>query len=152
LTAKVTTLSVKPGIQRDGTQFAADGYVDGEWVRFQRGMPRKVGGYNGIFLNGSGISRGMTMTSTGGLNYVVSGYWAGVEGWSTDNDDGVGFGPTPYTITSAHSFHFSSGRVPSCCGANCSLVNLHHSSHVMFLGSYSVMDFLLNERLHLPQK
>ena len=100
MTAKVTTLSIKPGIQRDGTQFAADGYVDGEWVRFQRGMPRKIGGYNGIFLNGSGISRGMTMTSTGGLNYVVSGYWAGVEGWSTDNDDGVGFGPTPYTISS----------------------------------------------------
>lgn len=99
MTAKVTTLSIKPGIQRDGTQFAADGYVDGEWVRFQRGMPRKIGGYNGIFLNGSGISRGMTMTSTGGLNYVVSGYWAGVEGWSTDNDDGVGFGPTPYTIS-----------------------------------------------------
>jgi hypothetical protein len=100
LTVKVTTLSVKPGIQRDGTQFASDTYVDGEWVRFQRGMPRKIGGYNGIFLNATGISRGMTMTSTGGLNYVLSGYNAGLEQWSTDNDDGVGFGPTPYTISS----------------------------------------------------
>jgi len=94
LTAKVTTLSVKPGIQRDGTQFASDTYVDGQWVRFQRGMPRKIGGYNGIFLNASGISRGMTMTSVNGLNYVVSGYNNGLEQWSTDNDDGVGFGPT----------------------------------------------------------
>ena len=94
MTAKVTTLSVKPGIQRDGTQFASDTYVDGEWVRFQRGMPRKIGGYNGIFLNASGISRGMTMTSVNGLNYVVSGYNNGLEQWSTDNDDGVGFGPT----------------------------------------------------------
>jgi len=100
LTVKVTTLSVKPGIQRDGTQFASDTYVDGEWVRFQRGMPRKIGGYNGIFLNATGISRGMTMTSTGGLNYVISGYNAGLEQWSTDNDDGVGFGPTPYAISS----------------------------------------------------
>ena len=94
MTAKVTTLSVKPGIQRDGTQFASDTFVDGEWVRFQRGMPRKIGGYNGIFLNANGISRGMTMTSVNGLNYVVSGYNNGLEQWSTDNDDGVGFGPT----------------------------------------------------------
>ena len=100
MTAKVTTLLVKPGIQRDGTQFASDTYIDGEWVRFQRGLPRKMGGYNGIFLNATGISRGMTMTSTGGLNYVISGYSAGLEQWSTDNDDGVGFGPTPYTISS----------------------------------------------------
>jgi len=100
LTAKVTTLSVKPGIQRDGTQFASDTYVDGEWVRFQRGMPRKIGGYNAIFLNATGISRGMTMTSENGLNYVISGYNAGVEQWSTDNEDGIGSGPTPYTISS----------------------------------------------------
>jgi hypothetical protein len=100
LTVKVTTLLVKPGIQRDGTQFASDTYIDGEWVRFQRGLPRKMGGYNGIFLNATGISRGMTMTSVNGLNYVISGYNAGLEQWSTDNDDGVGFGPTPYTFSS----------------------------------------------------
>jgi hypothetical protein len=62
-----------------------------------------MGGYNGIFLNATGISRGMTMTSVNGLNYVVSGIYSGVEGWSTDNDDGVGFGPTPYTISSGFS-------------------------------------------------
>ena len=100
MTAKVTTLSVKPGIQRDGTQFAADSYIDGEWVRFQRGMPRKMGGYNAIFLNATEISRGMSMTSSNGFNYVVSGIRSGAEGWTTDNEDGVGFGPTPYTISS----------------------------------------------------
>jgi hypothetical protein len=100
LTAKVTTLLVKPGIQRDGTQFASDTYVDGEWVRFQRGLPRKMGGYNGIFLNATNISRGMTMTSVNGLNYVVSGYNNGLEQWVTDNDDGVGAGPTQYTFSS----------------------------------------------------
>ena len=100
MTAKITTLAIKPGIQRDGTQFAADTYVDGEWVRFQRGLPRKMGGYSGIFLNATGVSRGMTMTSTDGFNYVISGYSAGLEQWVTDNDDGVGFGPTPYSFSS----------------------------------------------------
>ena len=79
MTAKVIQLQVKPGIQRDGTDFAAASYVDGRWVRFQNGLPRKMGGYKGIFLNASGISRGMTMTSVNGLNYVVSGYSLGLE-------------------------------------------------------------------------
>lgn len=35
----------KPGIQRDGTQYSTDNYIDGQWVRFQRGLPRKIGGY-----------------------------------------------------------------------------------------------------------
>jgi hypothetical protein len=98
MSAKVVALQVKPGIQRDGTQFASPTYVDGQWVRFQNGLPRKIGGYKGIFLNASGISRGMFMSSTNGLNYVVSGYSNGLQQWSTDNDDGVGFGPVDYTI------------------------------------------------------
>ena len=98
MTSKVIQLQVKPGIQRDGTQFASPCYVDGKWVRFQNGLPRKIGGYKGIFLNASGVSRGMTMTSVDGLNYVVSGYNLGLEQWYTDNDDGLGFGPVAYTM------------------------------------------------------
>ena len=99
MTAKVIQLQVKPGIQRDGTQFAAPTYVDGEWVRFQNALPRKMGGYKGVFLNATGIPRGMTMTSEDGLNYVVSGFSTGMQQWTTDNDDGIGFGPTDYTLT-----------------------------------------------------
>jgi hypothetical protein len=94
LTSKVISLQIKPGIQRDGTLFDAPTFVDGKWVRFQRSRPRKMGGYRGIFLNASGISRGMIMNSENGLNYVYSGWSNGVEQWVTDNDDGVGSGPT----------------------------------------------------------
>ena len=97
MTAKVVNLQVGAGIQRDNTQFAAMSYVDGKWVRFQYGKPRKIGGYNGAFLNASGISRGMIMSSDNGLNYVISGYTAGIERWTTNNDDAIGFGPTPIT-------------------------------------------------------
>ena len=93
MTAKVISLNIKPGIQRDGTQFDAPCYVDGLWCRFQRGRPRKIGGYRGIFLNSSGISRGMIMNSEDGLNYVYSGYNNGLEYWQTDNNDGIGAGP-----------------------------------------------------------
>lgn len=98
MTSKVVVLQVKPGIQRDGTQLAAPSYVDGKWVRFQNGLPRKIGGYRGVFLDASGISRGMIMSSENGLNYVISGYSAGVEQWTTDDDDGVGAGPAQFLI------------------------------------------------------
>lgn len=97
MTAKVVVLQVAPGIQRDGTIFASPSYIDGKWVRFQYGRPRKMGGYVGVFLNATGPSRGMIMSADNGLNYIVSGYSDGVERWVTDEDDGVGFGPTPIT-------------------------------------------------------
>lgn len=99
MTAKVVTLQVGAGIQRDGTTFAAPSYIDGKWVRFQYARPRKIGGYKGVFLNGTSISRGMIMSAVDGLNYVISGYNDGVERWTTDNDDGVGFGPVQFTMT-----------------------------------------------------
>ena len=93
MTDKVVVLQTGPGIQRDGTQFASGTYVDGRWVRFQYGKPRKIAGYNGAFLNSSGISRGMIMSADNGINYVISGYSDGIQQWTTDNDDAVGFGP-----------------------------------------------------------
>ena len=98
MTAKVVALQIKPGIQRDGTTFNAPTYTSGQWVRFQNALPRKMGGYRGIFLNASGISRGMTMSSTNGLNYVISGTNDALQQWVTDNDDGIGSGPTNFTI------------------------------------------------------
>ena len=92
-------MTALPGIQRDGTVFASNRYNDGEWVRFQRGLPRKIGGYTGSFLNATGISRGMHMPAANGLNYVVSGYSAGLEQWVTDTDDGIGTGPYTYSLS-----------------------------------------------------
>jgi hypothetical protein len=39
-------LGGKPGIRRDGTDLASDCWQDAQWVRFQRGRPRKMGGYS----------------------------------------------------------------------------------------------------------
>lgn len=94
MTAKVITLQVGAGIQRDGTIFASLSYIDGKWVRFQYARPRKIGGYVGVFLNATGISRGMIMSAENGLNYIISGYAGGLEQWITDNDNGIGSGPT----------------------------------------------------------
>ncbi len=99
MTSKVVSMEIPAGIQRDGTAFDAPCYTDGAWVRFQRNRPRKIGGYHGIFLDATGVSRGMAMTSVNGFNYVVSGYNNGLEQWITDDDDGVGSGPYPYVLS-----------------------------------------------------
>jgi len=109
LTAKVISLQIKPGIQRDGTLFDAPSYVDGRWVRFQRGRPRKMKGYRGIFLNASGISRGMIMNSENGLNYIYSGTNNALQMWTTDNNNGVGTGP--YNIAFGGGALTLTGRV-----------------------------------------
>lgn len=100
MTDKVIALQTQPGIQRDGTQFASIRYVDGQWVRFQRGLPRKIGGYVGSFLNAH-LSRGMIMSATNGVNYVVSGYSNGVEQWTTTTNDAVGSGAAQFTMPSS---------------------------------------------------
>jgi len=100
MTSKVVALQIKPGIQRDGTQFNSPCYVDGQWVRFQSGLPRKMGGYKGIFLDAAGISRGMIMSASNGLNYIVSGYSGGLQQWVTAATDGVGTGPVNFTLNS----------------------------------------------------
>lgn len=41
-------LLMKPGIKRDGTAFQGEYCTDGQWMRFQRGRPRKIGGYIAI--------------------------------------------------------------------------------------------------------
>jgi len=94
MTKKVISLLIKPGVQRDGTVFDAPCFVAGMWVRFQRGRPRKMGGYNAMFLNAPEVSRGMLMQSQSSINYVYSGSKSYVSAWQTDDDDATGAGPT----------------------------------------------------------
>lgn len=48
-----TRILSDPGIKRDGTQLEGGGYSDALWCRFQRGLPRKIGGYQAVnkYLN-----------------------------------------------------------------------------------------------------
>ena len=93
MTDQVYSLAITAGIQRDGTQFDSPRYVDGQWCRFQRGRPRKIGGYNGIFQNAPGVTRGMIQQSRNGENYVYGGYADSLQYWQTDNNDAIGSGP-----------------------------------------------------------
>ena len=98
MTKKVFALDTKPGIQRDGTIFDKEFYSDGRWVRFQRGRPRKVGGYQQITGGISGPSRGIYVNPQQSFNNVFNGHSKGLQVVPIDNN-GVGAGVTDMTLS-----------------------------------------------------
>ena len=98
MTAKVFALDTKPGIQRDGTVFDKEFYNAGRWVRFQRGRPRKIGGYRQIVNDLAGPSRGIYLNPQQNFNNVFSGYSGGMQ-LLPINNSGTGSGITDMTLS-----------------------------------------------------
>ena len=94
---KVYAIDTKPGIQRDGTLIDKQSYTGGEWVRFQRGRPRKIGGFREITNELQGYSRGIYVDSQDGYNNIYNGYNNGIERIVVDNA-GIGAGITEYNM------------------------------------------------------
>jgi hypothetical protein len=99
----VYTLAVQPGIKRDGTKFESRDYQDGVWCRFQRGTPKKMGGYREIFGTFTGIPRGMVVSPYNGVNYIFTGNRYGIDVFITGNTIGVGSGPYIANILPGYS-------------------------------------------------
>ena len=66
-------LASSPGIKRDGTQFDCDNYREGLWCRFERGLPRKMGGYRAVTSDLPQPVYGMHVFSQGGQQYAHLG-------------------------------------------------------------------------------
>ena len=98
MTKKVFALDTKPGIQRDGTVFDKEFYNSGRWVRFQRGRPRKIGGYREIVNDLAGPSRGIYLNPQQNFNNVFSGYSGGLQ-LLPINNSGTGSGITDMTLS-----------------------------------------------------
>jgi len=77
-------LRSKAGIKRDGTRFEGDYYVDGQWVRFQRGLPRKIGGYRQISNYISGVVRQFYTQAQNNLVYTHVGHSNGIQRFTID--------------------------------------------------------------------
>ena len=69
----IVQIRSQPGIKRDGTKFEGDNYVDGRWVRFQRGLPRKMGGYRSINKYLRGVARTLHEYTLDQITYIHAG-------------------------------------------------------------------------------
>jgi hypothetical protein len=81
----IIPLASAPGIQRDGTMLAATSHTDGQWCRWQRGLPRKIGGYKVIEPYLTGIERLIYSQAASGFRYISAGNAAGVDFFTVDN-------------------------------------------------------------------
>jgi len=80
----------QPGIRRDGTDLDTPFYNDGTWVRWQRGRPRKIGGYRSMTQHANGPVRAIMMDSRGGVNSThVFSQW-GIQRVQFDNNGAAG--------------------------------------------------------------
>jgi hypothetical protein len=98
MTKKVFGLDTQPGIQRDGTMIDKNYYTEGRWVRFQRGRPRKMGGYREIVSNLAGPSRGIFIDPDDAFNTVYNGYSDGLQSVQI-SQAGIGSGVNDFTLT-----------------------------------------------------
>lgn len=65
-------LTSQPGVRRDGTALDSPFYNDGVWVRWQRGKPRKMGGYRTITDLANGPIRSLLVDSRNASNTIHS--------------------------------------------------------------------------------
>lgn len=85
-----------PGIRRDGTLLDSDRYSNGQWVRFQRGKPKKMGGFREISAELTGPVRATQMWSKGLVQSLYSLSSSRIEMLQVDRN---GVGNSVYDIT-----------------------------------------------------
>ena len=78
-----------PGIKRDGTRAESQSYVDGTWCRFQRGKPRKMGGFNRVSNQVTERTRGMPSYSNDGINHLHLGSATELYQYNINNSGGL---------------------------------------------------------------
>ncbi len=85
MTAQPFALDFQPGIQRDGTRFDANRYLDSLWCRFRLGRPRKMGGYQLVFDSLSALPRRLHCFYSGNQIIIHVGTSTGIQQVILDN-------------------------------------------------------------------
>ena len=127
-----TTIVLKsePGIKRDGTKFDGNFYTDGQWVRWQRGLPRKIGGYKATQKYLTEISRGFSNFTQMNFIYCHSGGATTLERFTIDAtaNSSIVSDRTPVAISSTGSVTLVSGAAGSVDTITVDAVNIMSTS------------------------
>ena len=80
----IIPLRSQSGVVRDGTQLGNESYIDALWARFQRGLPRKMGGYRSVNRYIQAIPRALHDYALNNLIYMHAGSAARLERLTLD--------------------------------------------------------------------
>lgn len=111
-----TPINIKslPGIKRDGTRFEGGNYVDGQWVRFQRGLPRKMGGYRQVTRFITGIVRQFYTHAESGFVITHVGHANGIQRFTLDTNGNASAPtdrtPAAYVADESYGWNFDAMR------------------------------------------
>ena len=84
---QVTSL---PGIKRDGTNLDGDNFMDGQWVRFNRGRPKKMAGFQEAQAPIPGPIRSVLVWSRGQFNGITCASKSAITQANVDPNGGSG--------------------------------------------------------------
>lgn len=113
-------MTSKAGVERDGTLLASAFYADAVWCRFQRGLPRKIGGYRAMSRLALGPVRSLMVDSRNGINTAHYFSEWGVQRQQFSND-GAGGGlenRTPASFVRNDVLTWSHAILSSSTGGN----------------------------------
>jgi hypothetical protein len=131
-------LASAPGIQRDGTFLASTAHTDGQWCRWQRGLPRKIGGYKVIQPYLTGIERLFFTQAQSGYRYLAAGNANGIDTFTVDN-----FG----VCSSVQNPKFPATTNPTTTGLPTNTVNLQPYTQINSWQMESQFDNATNQTL-----
>jgi hypothetical protein len=104
---KIYPLKFQPGVQRDGTKFLTNAYIDNQWCRWYKGMPRKMGGFKqitdkvdalptGLFALPISPNFNVYMGDDADLNYITINSIGDVVSGFVNRTPVAGFPSSPY--------------------------------------------------------
>lgn len=93
----------RAGIKRDGTKFDGDNWTNGQHTRFQRGRPKKMGGYRDITQSFNGPIRQTLVHTLDGNSRIFCGSGTKLE-FTDVTRDGFGSGVQDITPSLANGF------------------------------------------------
>jgi hypothetical protein len=130
-------ITSKPGIQRDGTTLDSHSFTDGQWVRFYRGRPRKMGGYRSIVENLRYPPRGVFTFTKNNINSVYLFNAKGAQLLQVDNNltGTLAFDVSPSGLTYNEDYLWQTTAIYDATGGGENLLIAHPGRNLSDISS-----------------
>ena len=129
----IDQINAKAGFSRDGTQLDNNSFIDGQWCRFQRGRPKKMGGYKAISDNLTGVARGAFVYTRNSLNFVYgfSGNKAFVSVTNQTASSSVAVSSILPSLAAEDSYSFSVDSIFDSTGSGAAKMLVHPARNLL---------------------
>ncbi len=127
----------KSGIQRDGTTLDSTNFTDGQWVRFYRGRPRKMGGFRAVVEDLAYPPRGTFVFSKNNTNNIYLFNSKGVSLVQADNNltGTISFDLSPSGLAYNENYLWQAAGIYDSTGGGDNLIVAHPGKNLNDLTS-----------------